>query len=133
MKVVRICDIRGTDREVKCPQGSFTSFRALLASDGMGFSVHKTVLPPGPPQFWHYKNHLEACYCIAGKALVTEYDTGRQWLIYPDCIYVLDKNDRHTFQALEETVLISIFNPPVTGSEVHDEDGSYQLAEVSHV
>jgi L-ectoine synthase len=47
-------------------------------------------------------------------------------------MYVLDKNDRHTFQAIEETVLISIFNPPVTGAEVHDQDGSYQLVEEAH-
>ena len=131
MNVIRVSDIVGTDREVRCPHGGFTSFRALLAKDGMGFSVHKTVIPAGPPQFWHYKNHLEACYCIAGKGLLTNYGTGEQWLIEPDAMYVLDQHDRHTFQALEETVLISIFNPPVTGREVHDEDGSYQLTEAA--
>lgn len=127
MKVVRLDDIRGSCREVHCPNGGFTSFRFLLARDSMGFSLHKTVIPAGPPQHWHYKNHLEACYCISGKGLLTNYRTGQYWAIYPDVCYVLDKHDDHTFEALEDTVLISVFNPPVTGTEVHLHDGSYAV------
>jgi L-ectoine synthase len=40
-------------------------------------------------------------------------------------MYALDKHDVHYVKALEDTVLISVFNPPVTGREVHDADGSY--------
>lgn len=127
MKVIRIADIEGTEREVHCPRGGFASYRALLASDGMGFSVHKTVVPAGQPQFWQYKHHKEACYCIAGRGVLTNYRTGEAFTIEPDTIYVLDKHDPHTLQAFEELVLVSIFNPPVTGREVHNEDGSYDL------
>jgi L-ectoine synthase len=115
-----------TEREVKCPRGGFVSLRALLAKDGMGFSLHKTIVPVGPPQHWHYKHHLEACYCIAGRGILTNYKTGEAFTIEPDSVYVLDKHDEHSFQALEEVVLISVFNPPVTGTEVHGEDGSYE-------
>lgn len=132
MKVIHISDLAGTTRDVQCPHGGFTSLRALLASDGMGFSVHKTIIPPGPPQFWHYTNHLEACYCVSGCGILTEYDTGRTHVIEPDVLYVLDNHDRHTFQATEPVVLISIFNPPVTGREVHRADGSYAVKEVEH-
>jgi L-ectoine synthase len=45
----------------------------------------------------------------------------------PDTIYALDKNDRHQFEAVEDTILLSIFNPPVKGSEVHKKDGSYEV------
>jgi L-ectoine synthase len=127
MKVIKISDLADTEREVQCPRGGFTSFRALLKSDGMGFSMHKTVVPPGPPQFWHYKHHKEACYCIAGRGVLTNYRTGEAFTIEPDTIYVLDQHDPHTLQAIETVVLVSVFNPPVTGTEVHGADGSYDL------
>ncbi len=126
MKTVNANDLIGTERDVRCPRGGFTSLRLLLASDGMGFSLHKTIIPKGPPQHWHYKHHLEACYCIAGKGILTELSTGTKHMIRPDIVYVLDHHDDHTFEALQDTVLISVFNPPVTGTEVHLEDGSYQ-------
>lgn len=129
MRVIRIKDIAGTDREVQCPHGGFTSYRALLSRDGMGFTVNKTVIPVGPKQFWHYKNHLEACYCIAGRGVLTNFKTGEAFTIEPDVMYVLDLHDPHFFQALEEVVLISVFNPPLTGFEVHDEDGSYRIGD----
>lgn len=126
MKVIQIDRLSSEGREVKCPRGGFTSLRALLASDGMGFSLHKTIIPKGSPQHWHYKYHLEACYCIAGKGRLTDLSNGNVYMIVPDTVYVLDHFDDHTFEAIEDTVLISVFNPPVTGSEVHEEDGSYK-------
>jgi L-ectoine synthase len=127
MKVIRHQDIKGTEREVKCPKGGFTSFRYLLARDGMGFSLHETRIPKGERQFWHYKNHLEACYCVIGDGLLWNETTGEAFAIYPGVCYVLDKNDEHSFQAVNDVMLISVFNPPVTGTEVHNEDGSYEI------
>jgi ParB-like chromosome segregation protein Spo0J len=40
---------------------------------------------------------------------------------------VLDKNDPHWFEAHQQTVLICVFNPPLSGQETHQEDGSYSL------
>lgn len=105
----------------------FISHRILLAKDGMGFSLHKTVIPAGEPRHWHYKEHLEACYCVSGGGKLTNLATGEEHYITPDVTYVLDAHDDHTFEAYEETVLISVFNPPVTGQEIHGEDGSYLL------
>jgi L-ectoine synthase len=49
-------------------------------------------------------------------------------MISPDIMYVLNNHDPHIFRATsEEVVLISVFNPPITGNEVHDEDGSYNI------
>lgn len=127
MKIVKLEDVARTDRQVECPHGGFTSMRFLLEKDGMGFSVHKTLIPKGPPQHWHYTRHLEACYCVSGKGLLTNLETMRQHEIVPDTLYALDNNDDHWFQAIEDVVLISIFNPPVRGSEVHKEDGSYGI------
>lgn len=129
MFTVEAKNIEGTELDVHCPKGGFRSLRMLLADKGMGFSIHKTIIPAGEPQEWHYKNHLEACYCIQGSGRLTNLDTNKVHRILPDTLYVLDKHDRHRFQALEDVVLISVFNPPCTGTEVHGEDGSYAPAE----
>ena len=42
-----------------------------------------------------------------------------------DVMYALNKHDNHLFRATEECVLICVFNPPLTGNEVHKEDNSY--------
>jgi L-ectoine synthase len=102
------------------------SNRILLASDGMGFSLTKTVIRPGERKFQHYKHHLEACYCVSGLAELTNAETGQKHTITPDTTYVLDKNDQHFFEAFKETVLICVFNPPLNGAEVHQADGSHE-------
>ena len=123
MKVVDVNELANTDRDVQFKEGF--SIRPVIKSDNMGFSVHKTLLRKGTIGHWHYKNHLEACYCISGKGVLTNLDTLESFVIKPDNIYLLDQNDNHTFEAVTDVVLISIFNPPVNGSEVHQADGSY--------
>lgn len=126
MFIRTIKEIENTDRDVNFSHEGFKSQRLLLAKDGMGFSFHKTIIPKGLKQIWHYKKHLEACYCISGEAFVTDMSTGNVFHVLPETIYVLDKHDRHEFEAIKDTVLISVFNPPVKGNEVHKEDGSYE-------
>lgn len=125
MKVKSIKECEGTDREVHFKEG--ISFRPVLKSDNMGFSIHKTVIPKGKKGFWHYKNHLESCYCIKGSGVLTNIETDESFIIKVDTVYSLDNHDNHSFEALEDVVLISIFNPPVTGGEIHLEDGSYEI------
>lgn len=125
MKIVRINQLEETEREVH--GDGFVSFRALLKKDGMGFGLHKTVIPIGGPHHWHYKHHLEACYCIKGRGILHDLKNNIKHLIVPDVIYVLDNHDDHTFEAIEDTVLISVFNPPITGNEIHDKNGNYEL------
>jgi len=124
MKIVRINQLEETSREVNGV--GFTSMRVLLESDKMGFGLHKTIIPKGGPYHWHYKHHLEACYCIQGSGIIKDLTTGIEHFITKDSCYVLDKNDNHEFEALEDVVLISVFNPPLTGNEIHKKDGSYE-------
>lgn len=125
MKVTSIRNIENTERDVLFGQGR--SLRLILESDKMGFSFHKTVIRPNEIGHWHYKNHLEACFCIKGTGILTNLTTGEDFLIEPDTIYLLDDNDNHTFKSLgEEVILLSVFNPPCKGTEVHKEDGSYE-------
>jgi quercetin dioxygenase-like cupin family protein len=113
------------DRVVKCPKGGFVSNRILLKPDNMGFSLTRTVIPVGIKSFWHYKNHLESNYCVSGRAILQNANTGEVFDIFPGVAYVLDNNDPHYFEAIEETTLICTFNPPLTGREIHDESGAY--------
>ena len=123
MKVIDVDYLQGTERDV---QGvGFNSIRPLLASDGMGFTFCRTHIKKGGPYFWHYKNHLEACYIIDGHAELKDMATGANHILGPGMIYVLDKHDPHRFIAKTDVVLVSVFNPPLTGNEIHQKDGSY--------
>lgn len=126
MKIVDVEHLKGTERVVNCPNGGFVSNRILLESDGMGYSLTKTEIPKGDWQHWHYKNHLETCYCVSGRGNLYDRGEGTTHDIYPGVTYVLDKHDDHDFMALEDTVLICVFNPPLKGKEVHRDDGSYE-------
>lgn len=125
MKVIDTANLP-KERQVEFHAG--VSNRILLESDGMGYTITKTVISPDAGKvFQHYKNHLETCYCVSGRATLTDANTGETFEITPDVTYVLDKNDPHYFEAHEETVLICTFNPPLTGNETHQDDGSYAL------
>jgi len=124
MKIIRIEDLRGTEREVVSPAG-WTSVRFLLKKDGMGFSFHETTFPAGLEFEMWYKHHVEAVYCYRGRGVLTNRDTGEQFAIEPGTLYALDKHDRHTLRADEELKLVCAFNPPVSGREIHDHEGAY--------
>lgn len=124
MKIVAVKDLENTDRDVEFNAGN--SIRILLEKDGMGFSLHQTRIRKGV-YHWHYKNHLESCYCVSGSGSIEDLSTGTKYEIKPETTYVLDNNDDHIFTANEDTVLISVFNPPITGNEIHGKDGSYEL------
>ena len=127
MKTVKLSEVKGTAREVHCPNHGFISYRFLLEQDRMGFTLTKTVVFRGEElQHWHYKNHLEACYCIDGHGMLINMATGKHYDILPDTVYVLDDHDDHLFGAITDTVtLICVFNPPLHGRETHADDGSY--------
>lgn len=116
----------GTDREVKAE--TWTSRRLFLADDRMGFSLHDTLIHPGTETRMHYKNHLEAVYCIAGSGSIEVIATGHRIPISAGTAYALDQHDEHILRADTEMRMVCVFNPPVTGREVHDETGAYPAA-----
>ena len=92
----------------------------------MGYTVTRTVIPPKGPQRWQYPQHLEACYCVAGKGELVDVATGERHSIEPDTLYALDKNDSHTFEAIDGSVtLICVFSPALRGDEAHKDGHSY--------
>ena len=121
--------VEGSEHDVHCPDGSFRSIRLVTASDSLGFSVHKTIIPPGSHKTWHYRNHQEACYCVSGLGYLIDNETGKRFKILPGTIYIQDNHAPHHFEAIDEVVLISIFNPPCIGTEMHGEDGAFPATE----
>ncbi len=116
-------ELKDGDRAVS--DADWTSVRMLLADDGMGFSFHITTLKAGSEHEFEYKNHFESVYCMSGKGSITDLATGETHQIRPGVMYALNEHDRHVLRAEEELVMACCFNPPVTGTEVHQADGSY--------
>jgi L-ectoine synthase len=58
-------------------------------------------------------------------------DGDKTYPINPGTLYILDKNDEHYLRAYKdkEMVMACVFNPPITGAEVHNENGVYPLVE----
>lgn len=125
MIVRSIEDIKGTAQDVMTP--NWVSRRLLLARDGMGFSLHETTIFAGTETHIHYQHHLEAVYCIAGEGEVVTVADGQVHAISPGVMYALDRHDEHYLRAHRDLRLVCVFNPPLTGREVHDEQGVYPL------
>ena len=130
--IVRSLDeLRGTNREVTAK--TWTSRRLLLADDKMGFSLHDTLIHAGTTTRMWYQNHLEAVYCVAGKGSVEVIKSGKVFPISAGTMYALDQNDEHILRAETELRMVCVFNPPLVGLEVHDENGVYPAAAPSKV
>jgi L-ectoine synthase len=127
MIVRSIAEIEGTDRVVRGE--TWVSRRLLLKNDGMGFSLHETELFAGTETRMWYKNHFEAVFCVAGEAEIEDLGTGEKHKIVPGTVYALNAHDRHVLRVIKDVRFVCVFNPPCTGRETHDEDGSYPLLE----
>lgn len=126
--IVRTLDsIVGTERDVE--SDTWRSRRMILADDGVGFSLHDTVLGAGTVTDMWYRNHIEAVYCIEGEALLEDKGTGETHRIVPGSMYLLNDHDRHRLTVIADLRVVCVFNPPCTGREVHDADGAYPLLE----
>ncbi len=154
MIVKKLSEIQDSEGEVS--GGNWTSRRFLLARDGMGFSLHDTLIHAGTETLIWYRNHLEAVYCIEGEGEVEvlaasdserrfpaarpgiegeeEVEIMERGVISPivaGTMYALDGHERHLLRAKTEMRMICVFNPALTGREVHDKDGVYPAAAAS--
>lgn len=125
MKVIHIEDLDETERDVD--QENWRSRRFVLAGDKVGFSFHDTLLRAGTESEFWYANHVECVYVYEGTGTLINRDTGEEHELRPGTVYLLDNHDRHTVRAETDIRTACVFNPPVTGREVHDERGVYPL------
>ncbi|MBD8512165.1 ectoine synthase [Photobacterium sp. WH77] len=124
-------ECQNSERRVVAENGNWESVRMLLRDDNMGFSFHITTIFANTDTHIHYKNHLESVYCVSGEGEIQTTADGKTYEIKPGTLYVLDKHDEHQLRANKgvDMVMACVFNPPLTGMEVHDKDGVYPAAE----
>ncbi|WP_293268236.1 ectoine synthase [Neptunomonas sp.] len=116
-----------SNRRIVSPDGNWESTRMLLKDDNMGFSFHITTIYINADFQMHYQNHLESVYCISGEGEVETLADGKVHPIKPGTLYILDKHDKHVLRAFEEMKMACVFNPPLSGKEVHNAEGAYEL------
>lgn len=129
MIVTRLDDIVDTDRDVRAENGNWVSRRFLLRSDGTGFSLNETTIFAGTETLIWYKNHVEAVYCVGGRGEIEDLTTGTVHPITDGTMYALNGHEKHYLRASEDMRMICVFNPPLSGAEDHDAEGTYPLME----
>jgi L-ectoine synthase len=114
-------------RLITINQGKSSALRMLNQADGMGFSLSEARGQPGGNATLWYKNHWEANYVRQGSGTLEDLTTGQVWNLKPGTLYCVGPRDRHRLQndGGDGFRMISIFNPPLSGGESHDADGSY--------
>ncbi|WP_156291680.1 ectoine synthase [Oceanobacillus salinisoli] len=125
MIVKSLDDIIGTEDETKGE--TWESRRFILKKDGVGFSLNDTIIKAGTESYFWYKNHIEAVYCIEGEGEIEKVETGEVWPIKAGTMYLLDENDKHKLRATTQMRMVCVFNPPLVGTETHNEEGYYPL------
>ena len=129
MIVKHLDDVLNTSADVDTE--GWTSPRLIYKDAGMGYSVNDTIIKPGAVLEMQYRNHLETVYCIEGAGEITDLATGEPHPIRVGTLYALNKHDHHVLRANKGTHMrmVCVFNPPLTGREVHDATGAYALAD----
>ena len=116
-------ETRASDHNVR--SDGWESARLLVKDDGMGFSMHVTTLEAGAELHMHYQNHVEAVLVLEGNGVIEDLGTGKTHALSAGSLYALDQHDKHILRPETQMLTVCVFNPPVTGKEVHDETGAY--------
>ena len=125
MLVRTLEEMESGDRLIAINQGRSSALRMINRSDGIGFSLSEARGAPGGNATLWYKNHWEANYVRQGTGTLENLTTGDVWNLEPGMLYCVGPTDRHHVRIAEDSHVLSIFNPPLHGDELHDEDGSY--------
>jgi L-ectoine synthase len=70
---------------------------------------------------------VEAVWLVEGEGTLTDLDNGVTYELTPGSMYLLDGHERHRLEVRTTMRMMCVFNPPVTGQEVHDSNGVYPL------
>jgi L-ectoine synthase len=125
MTVTTLEDVRNAGLEVNVGGGQVLSQRYLNAADQMGFSFSSVKVKQGVEADLWYKNHWEGNLVLDGSLEVTHKTSGEAHILGPGALYLVGPNDPHHIKALTDVHAISVFDPPLTGTENHDADGAY--------
>ena len=133
MFVRNVEQIKADGGAVSVVGGNVTSVRLLTAKDQLGFSVNDVYINAGQQFSLWYKYHWEANLIIEGNLEITDLVHNQSRLLGPGDVYCVGPEDKHQLKTITEVHLLAVFNPPLNGDEVHDEDGAYPAnGEVPH-
>lgn len=106
----------GTDHEVK--RDDLSSVLLLLKSDGLGFTVARTMIHPAKDfEPFHDKDHVQAYYCIRGNGTVKD-SRGNETKITPGFFFAADKTEKHWIKAKNTLVLLCTISPAIAANEM---------------
>lgn len=125
MIVKSLEEIVGTEDETSGE--NWTSRRFLLNKDKVGFSMNDTIIKAGTDNYFWYKNHIEAVYCIEGEGEIEDIATGEVHQLKAGTMYILNDHDKHNLRARTQMRMVCVFNPPLVGTETHNKEGYYPL------
>ena len=128
MFVRHVEQMREAGQEMLVANGQARVIRALTKSDGLGFSFSDVKFAPGATTVLWYKHHWETNYIMSGSGQVKDLTTGETWKLEPDMTYNVGPKDRHQLSAETDLHLISVFCPPLEGTEQHDADGALEAS-----
>lgn len=111
--------------EVVSVSGEARFIRLVTKADELGFSFSDVKVGAGADTVLWYKHHWEANHIVSGTGDVTDLTTGQTWPLAPGTIYNVGPKDRHRIRTKTAMHLISVFCPPLVGTERHDKDGAY--------
>jgi len=131
-------DVNDAGNYKKNARGKWESRRFLTRDDGFGFSFHHTVMYKDKSSFQWYKNHTESVYITKGTGTIEivqegspeNYEhligTGVTYDLKAGTMYAL-AGEKHILTATSEGGMhcMCVFNPPVAGTEDHNERGVY--------
>jgi quercetin dioxygenase-like cupin family protein len=113
------------DEDRVAEAATWVSRRLVLAKDKVGFSFHDTVIKAGSETKQWHQHHFESVYCIEGEGELSVDD--EHWPIGPGTVYVPDHQEPHVLKAKSDMRLMVVMSPPLTGTEVQDELGSFPV------
>ncbi len=126
MFVKTLTELKKNGEEVVHCDGRLRAIRFLTKLDGMGFSVSDVRCSAGLDEVLWYKHHWEANYVVEGSGTLEELSSGQVWQLKPGDVYTVGPKDRHRVRVEQDLQAVSIFNPPLTGTEGYDRDGSFE-------
>jgi L-ectoine synthase len=126
MIVRTLAQAENSERRVVAENGNWQSVRLSLREDGMGHSFNITTIFKNTETHIHYQNHFESVYVISGHGEIETVADGKKYKLEPGVCYLLNEHDEHYLRGgSEDMVVACAFTPPLSGKEVHDENGVY--------
>jgi quercetin dioxygenase-like cupin family protein len=124
MFVRRANEMRAAGKEISISHGRARTLRVITKADDVGFSLSDVYSVPGVDSTLWYRHHWEANHVLEGSCEVTDLASGQSWELEPGMAYFVGPKDCHRLRSNSDMRLLSIFCPPLEGSEVQDADGS---------